>query len=67
MDLEGIEERIDVLRLTIFKLLQNADFVESLLDAVVFSDSVDLIVLGIHVDDFQGHDAIVLDVHTIIG
>lgn len=62
MDLEGVEEKIDILGLAVFELLQNADLVQCFLDAVVFRRSVDFVVLRVDVDDFQGDYTIILEI-----
>ena len=65
MDLESVEEGIYILCFTVFELLENANFMKSLLDAIVFRDRVFLIILGVDVDDFQGHYAIVLEICAV--
>ena len=65
MDLESIEEGVDILRFAILELLQNTNLVQSLLDAVVFRDGIDLVVLGVHIDDFKGYYTVMFNVRTI--
>ena len=64
MDLKSIEKGVDVFGLTIFELLQNTNLVQGLLDAVVFRNGIDLVVLGVDIDDFESNEAIMLDIHS---
>lgn len=59
MYLERIENGIDILGIVILELLQDLDLMHSDLDAFILCQGIDFVVMGVHVDDFQGDDTIV--------
>lgn len=60
MDLKGIEHDVYVLCLAILKLAQDLYLMYSILDGVILRSGIDFVVGGIHVDDLEGYNTVVL-------
>ena len=62
MDLESLEEGVDVLGLCILQLLKHLDFVEDFLYAVVPYGAIFFVILGVHIDDLDGHHTVMQEI-----
>jgi len=56
VDREGIVDDVDVLGSALFELLQHLNLVDEVFEVLIFFASVDTIIGGIDVDDFECHD-----------